>query len=414
MGSKYRNSFFDEKRDWSKYKDSILNYYLVPYLQKVKELRKPICIVDMFAGRGEFKTGEPGSPKIIATRVQEFVGENVESKVKLRAYENYKPFYAHLAAVLKPYQFAEVLQKDCFSDLADIAQLGSGHTLLLYIDPCDVGQLSLSKLSPIFDKVKQRSSVEVLMIFMARAFMRQAALALKVETQHRDQNSSNFPLLLDVDDDDKAMWGETPNDDTSAVRRAQSQRHRALLSDIAGGDYWDKIVQDAAISWEERGAKLVDRYRQRLKTWFSVAEALPVRPDDSQTPKYWILFLSRYEPAFDLFNRAACNVVRSQRHKASNNTLFPMQAGEASGASPPVVDRAVKRSAKLHSKCRWNKLRWETCGGRNVGEYTDSEVDQSIKRLLKDDWLTGAPGNKVEDDATLSPTEKLKSWIDRS
>lgn len=51
MGSKYRNSFFDSKRDWSKYKDAILNYYLTPYLQKVKTIGKPICIVDMFAGR---------------------------------------------------------------------------------------------------------------------------------------------------------------------------------------------------------------------------------------------------------------------------------------------------------------------------------------------------------------------------
>src|SRR3954463_6256287 len=89
MGSKYRNSFFDSKRDWSKYKDSILDYYLVPYLQKVKRIGKPICIVDMFAGRGEFKTGEPGSPHIIATRLEDLVKQGYH--VKLRCYENHKP-----------------------------------------------------------------------------------------------------------------------------------------------------------------------------------------------------------------------------------------------------------------------------------------------------------------------------------
>src|SRR5258706_9461524 len=131
MGSKYRNSFFDSKREWSNYKDSVLDYYLRPYLQKVKEIkvrgiRKPICIVDMFAGRGEFKTGEPGSPRIIAARLQELAAHGYQ--VKLCCYENYQPFYKHLVSVLEPFPFAEAVPKDCFSDIANIAQLASTHT----------------------------------------------------------------------------------------------------------------------------------------------------------------------------------------------------------------------------------------------------------------------------------------------
>src|SRR4051812_2480874 len=105
MGSKYRNSFFDIKREWSKYKDAVLDYYLRPYLQKVKEIRvggvrQPICVVDMFAGRGEFKTGEPGSPRIIARHLHELSTQGYE--VKLLCYENHKPFYKHLVDVLQP------------------------------------------------------------------------------------------------------------------------------------------------------------------------------------------------------------------------------------------------------------------------------------------------------------------------
>ena len=69
-----------------------------------------------------------------------------EYEVKLRCYENYQPFYNHLVNVLKPFPFAEALPKDCFSDIADISQLASTHTTLLYIDPFDVVQLSLSRL----------------------------------------------------------------------------------------------------------------------------------------------------------------------------------------------------------------------------------------------------------------------------
>ena len=196
MGSKYRNSFFDSKREWSKYKDSVLDYYLIPYLQKVKKIGKPICIVDMFAGRGDFKTGESGSPRIIATRLQELIPQGYN--VTLRCYENYKPFYKHLVTVLKPFPFAEALPKDCFSDITNIAQLASTHTTLLYVDPCDVVQLSLSKLRLIFDKVRQNSSVEALIVFMARAFMRQAALARSVEMRLEETGASSDPLLRDA------------------------------------------------------------------------------------------------------------------------------------------------------------------------------------------------------------------------
>jgi three-Cys-motif partner protein len=413
MGSKYRNSFFDSKRDWSKYKDSVLEYYLIPYLQKVKLIGKPICIVDMFAGRGEFKTGEPGSPRIIATRLQELVQQGYQ--VKLRCYENHQPFYKHLVTVLKPFPFAEALPADCFSDVADIAQLASTHTTLLYIDPCDVVQLSLSKLGLIFNEVRRNSSVEALIVFMARAFMRQAALVRSVEMRLEESGALNDPLVRDAEEDDKAMWLEALHGDEAVAQHAQSQKYQALLSDIAGGDYWQAIVQDSTIPWEEKCAKLVDEYRRKLRGWFKLVEALAVHSDTSAIPKYWMAFMSRYEPAFDLFNRAACDTIRAQRQNFRNqpDMLFAGTESQPETAPPQAVDRAVKRAAQPHPKCHWKELRWRTCGNRNVGKFTDSEVNQSIKRLLKNGWLGGASGDKVEDDSVLSPTAQLKSWIDR-
>lgn len=413
MGSKYRNSFFDRKRDWSNYKDAVLDYYLVPYLQKVKRIGKPICVVDMFAGRGEFKTGEPGSPRIIATRLQELVQQGYN--VKLRCYENYKPFYKHLITVLEPFPFADALPKDCFSDINNIAQLASTHTTLLYIDPCDVVQLNLSQLGLVFGKVLQNSSVEALIVFMARAFLRQAALARSVEMRLEESGATNDPMLSDAEEDDEAMWTEALHGNKAAAQHAQSQKHQALLSDIAGGEYWQAIVQDRTTPWEEKCAKLVDEYLRKLRSWFKLAEALPVRSDKLAIPKYWIAFMSRYEPAFDLFNRAACKMVRLQRQNLLNQSgsLFAEAEPQPETAQPETVDRAVKRTAQPLQLCCWNELRWRTCGGRNVGKFTDSEVDQSIKRMLKSGWLSGASGEKIEEEAILSPTEELKSWTDR-
>lgn len=254
-----------------------------------------------------------------------------------------------------------------------------------------------------------------MIVFMARAFMRQAALARSVEMRLEETGASSDPLLRDAEEDDKAMWVEVLGGEEAATQHAQSQKHQSLLSDIAGGDYWQTIVQDSTISWEERCAKLVDEYSQKLRDWFKLVEALPVRSDKSAIPKYWIAFMSRYEPAFDLFNRAACNMIRAQSQSFLNQpgSLFAGVEPQPEAAQPQTVDRAVKRTAQPLQRCRWNELRWRTCGNRNVGKFTDSEVDQSIKRMLKNGWLSGASGDKVEEDAVLSPTAQLKSWIDR-
>lgn len=412
MGSKYRNSFFDSKREWSKYKDSVLDYYLVPYLEKVKQLRKPVCVVDMFAGRGEFKSGEPGSPLIIAARLQELAPRH---PVKLLCYENYPPFYSHLAAVLKPFAFAEALPKDCFSDVTNIAQLASTHTMLLYVDPCDVVQLSLSKLGLVFEKVRQNSSVEALIVFMASAFMRQAAATDNVEMQLNESGALYDPLVQDAEEDDKAMWLDALYDDKTASQYQQSQKYRGLLTDIAGGNYWEAIIKDSKLAWEEKCASLVDEYRQKLRSWFRLVEALPVHSDTSALPKYWMTFMTRYEPAFDLFNGAACSVVRAQRRNVQNKPgmLFAEIDAPPEMAAEGTVDRAVKRTARPLPSCKWNELRWRTCGNRNVGKFTQSEVNQSIKRLLKTGWLRGASGDKIEEDSVLSPTPELQSWVDR-
>lgn len=416
MGSKYRNSFFDKKREWSKYKDAVLGYYLTPYLQKVKQLqtggvRRPICIVDMFAGRGQFKTGELGSPLIIAGHLQQLQNQGCE--VKLLCYENYQEHFDHLATVLEPFPFAHAMKKDCFGDMSSIAEIASTHTTLLYIDPCDVNQLVLAKLKLVFDKVLQNQSVEALIVFMARAFLRQAAWASSVELRIGD--ALNDPLVADADDDDKAMWLEALYDRNVVTQHAQLQETRAMLNAILGGDCWEALVDSKTVSWEEKILLLVDEYKTQLRKWFKCVEAVPVRPDSSLLPKYWIAFMSRHKPAFDLYNRAACEMMRARDLNVwkERGVLFAETATEKEVPPPQMVDRAVKRTAKAHSQIIWRELRWETCGGRSVGLYTDSEIDQSIKRLLKSGWLTGATGSKVEDTALLQPTQQLREWSER-
>jgi three-Cys-motif partner protein len=411
MGRNYRNKFFLKKRPWSLYKDTILDYYLDPYLQKVKKIGKPITVVDMFAGRGEFESGEPGSPLIIARRLKSLADQGHE--VHLRCYENHRPFFIHLTGTLKPYHFASAVHANCFDHVDEIAGQAAAHTTLLYVDPCDVSQLDLAKLGRVYEKVRQRSSVEALVIFVAEAFMRHAAAANAVKKQLDGSGAMLDSLIRDADEEEKVFWLEALYGEEKTWH-LQSQRARLILNSIAGGEYWEPILATPNLDWLEKLEMLVERYRRQLQQWFNVTEALPIYPDTSSIPKYWMIFLSRYAPAFDLFNWAACKTVRMQRQNYRQDGLFAGTRPQPEVAVPATVDREVKRAVIRNGARPWQELRWRTCGDRNVGKFTESEVNQSIKRLLKAGWLQGASGENVQDEALLAPTSQLLSWNDHS
>lgn len=72
---KATDNFFASKRTWSTLKDEILISYLRPYLAKISHTGFPIMIADCFAGKGRFDDGEPGSPILIATAIEEAYSE---------------------------------------------------------------------------------------------------------------------------------------------------------------------------------------------------------------------------------------------------------------------------------------------------------------------------------------------------
>lgn len=394
------------------YKDTALEYYLQPYLEKVKTIGKPICVVDMFAGRGEFKSGEPGSPLIIANHLQALSDRGVT--VRLKCYENYSSFYSHLTTVLEPFEFANASEQDCFSAISEISQIAAQNTTLLYIDPCEVSQLRMSELARLYEHVQAGSSVEVLIVFMATAFVREAARARSLTMKLEESGVLDDPLVRDSERDEREMWiGALYRDEANWYH--QSREAVSVLNDIAGGDYWHSIIDDNSVDWTEKCSLVVDGYCEKLRNWFRVAEAFPIHADvGSRVPKYWMVFASRFQPAFDLFNSAACKINRLQRQNYRQpGTLFEDVAVEPEKALPVRVDRAVKEAAKSEIQIPWKSLRWRVCGGRNVGKYTESEINQSIKRLLNTGWLAGASGAKVEDEAILSPTPLLRGWEER-
>ena len=64
------NDFFEKKKDWSLLKDQIIGNYLKPYIAKILSTRKPLVIVDCFAGKGKFSDETFGSPLVIAEHIK--------------------------------------------------------------------------------------------------------------------------------------------------------------------------------------------------------------------------------------------------------------------------------------------------------------------------------------------------------
>jgi len=131
---KSERDFFKGKRPWSKIKDRVLGEYLVPYLRKVAKLRKPIVIVDAFAGPGIFEDGSEGSPIIICKKAEEHSPDNYLAIFV----NNNKRFHSELEKNLEPYKKkgkAITVYGDAKELLAELKDIVVEATLLIYLDP---------------------------------------------------------------------------------------------------------------------------------------------------------------------------------------------------------------------------------------------------------------------------------------
>ena len=399
--SKYRQTFFDQKRPWSVYKDLILDYYLKPYLAKVSHLGRPLLIVDMFAGRGRFKSGEDGSPLIIARRLSEVVSKGTAAS--LLCFEETPEFAKELRDNLREYSFASVVEDNCFQHIDRIAHEAASKTTFLYVDPCSVANIHMAKLGRVYERIRDMSSVEALVVFMAPAFVRQALALLSAETKLREiADADKFIQAFPVEEQAEwvyALWGraETHNLD---VRSA-----RAEISAVAGGDYWEQVLLDTGPDYSERVRRIVEAYKQRMTEWFRLVASYPIRStEDWANPKYWMILGSRYRPALDLFNRAACCARRQQgiEYARSADSLFASVPIDAS-VNPATADAKVLEVLRQSSPVAWKELRWQISLA-NTGLCTDTEINDAIKRLLSRGRIAGPSGRKIENEALLTLT----------
>lgn len=274
------DNFFKKKREWSKYKDFILDYYLTPYLEKVKNLQKSIRIIDCCAGPGRFEDGSDGSPLIIAKHIEGLYNRHVD--IRGLFLEKKKRLFSKLQTNLEPFSaIAGAKHIDFRRYIDDIRSLARSSTIFLYVDPYGIKELPFSELSDIYSAIAEHNtSVEVLLNFNSAAFVRCGLVALKMDTQAFDSEEG--------DDEENFCNAE-----------GMSIEQMDL---IAGGDYWKKIVSAQELTFSEKELKITELYMQQMNEYFPMVCDFPVQKKYGQLPKYRLIYGTRHEDGMLLMN----------------------------------------------------------------------------------------------------------------
>jgi len=378
LAHKADESFFDEKRLWSKRKDLILSYYLKPYLTKVNRLRRPILLVDGFAGRGRFRDGSMGSPLIMATKAKEAVASG--ATITQLCIEADPQLFVELQRATGGFTFVECQNRTFLEALPDIERLASRFTVFLYVDPYAVKGLEWAAMDSVFRHLRTSlSSIELLLNFNGEAFARRARSSLAIKPPEPDET-----------DGDETLDGPAKDDETPAGQ----------LDQIVGGDWWRELLRSKATFADEvrlLGTGLCDRLRER----FAEVYEHPIKEHwRHKVPKYSLIFASRSPDATRLMNNA---IVRSTELWARDtepveSSLFELRSTEVV-PEPGDLPQAVLESASKRM----------TRGGlivafmrQHFGVWKDSDIRGAIEKHLKAGRMVSATGkNRINDDVEV-------------
>jgi three-Cys-motif partner protein len=369
-------SFFEKKRDWSKRKDLILAYYLKPYIAKVATLRRPILVVDGFAGPGEYGDGNPGSPLIICSEVQQALS-HVKVPVSVLCVEEDDDLYSRLTALLERFPFAKAQHGSFLDALSEVEQLARTHTVFLYVDPYAIAGLQWEAMDRIFRHVQDSSSsIEVLLNFSAANLVRRGLAALKLQSSASDD---------DLDASDDAGTTEAPS-----IKR---------LNEVVGGEWWQVILRDNG-DFALKVELIAKEFRQKLSTRFREVRDHPVKAKwTDRVPKYSLVFGSRSSDALILMNEAMIKSrdILAESAKPKAQTLFETRPVELVPDPSRLPDLVLEnaREPKTRHEVIVGVVRQAFC------TFSESEIRRAVEALLKNGRLKSSTGKPRINDTVI-------------
>lgn len=375
------SDFFRQKRDWSKYKDQILGYYLEPYIPKVAKLNKPIWIVDCFAGKGKFGDGEPGSPLIISGLIQKWRSKGID--IQGLYIESNESNYQTLKHTLATRQEYSTCKHGSFEDsLNDLVALAKSNTVFLYLDPYTVKGLVFEDLKAVYDQVHQSgASVEVLMNLNVATFMRWALAALK----RRDD-------LPDISDEEDFL-ADDPEEPVEV----------SVLNGIAGGDNWQQLAENDELPFAKKLEHFTENYIEKMASSFGYICAYPVKSKyEHQVPKYMLVYGTRHPDGLELMNDSMCTA----RHEFlgaqfNSGTLFDLTPSEENPDTSELKTELLRIVGEIGHINR-KRLRIMSLS-KFFCKFKKSAINKAVTELLKEKKLYSSTGkSRINDSVVLS------------
>lgn len=337
---------------------------MTAYLPKIATQRKPILLVDGFAGAGEFKDGTAGSPLLMWSAMS---AASLPVPCRLIAIEQDFELRERLSALFVGKAEVEV-RGGSFLDHADeIASLARSHSVFMYLDPFTVSGIDMQGLARILRMVTVGHSVELLLNFNAAIFVRWARAALLRE-------GSKDP-------------------EESGLRSSETEG----LNRIVGGEWWREAVSERH-QFERSVDLVIEGYCGQLRRMFSeVCSQAMFGSSDHTIPKYALVFASRHPDALVLMNdemvKSARNLIEQESAEEMplfESTLPPVSA-DASRLRDEIVQMArspIQRGQLIHGLVR-----------AHFGEYLRKEIRGEIEALLNDGRLKSETGRqKIRND----------------
>jgi len=269
------DSFFEEKRAWSKIKDDILAKYLRPYLQAVTKLDPPVIIVDGYAGPGTF--GEEhidGSPLIISKAIEKFGGNKTQGIFVNRELDDHQS----LCQAIRPYSDAGMVRahrSDAHDFLQQFVRGLSNETVLYYLDPFGMKGLDMELIRALLNRPPSIST--------------ELLVNLYVPQLHRYGIEEN-------DGNPEFQW-----------------RHE-LLSSVFGGTYWKAILWNGLLLNEAKEDAIIEEYKRRLRQLSRYVVSCSVREREDKVRKFELMHCSRSPLALELMNDIMAGAYNDYMH----------------------------------------------------------------------------------------------------
>lgn len=267
------NNFFNKKQEWSKIKDSIISYYLRPYSAKILATHRPLKIIDCFAGKGKFDTGDKGSPLIISDIINSILlhdNSYAYSNKQIEACFIEKKYFNDLLTNTKECKKCRAINGSFEEHIDSIIVQNTNVNLFLYIDPYGIKTLSFN----VFKKLSEmnNATTEFLMNFNSFGFLREGFRLLK------------YPLPKDLDEE--ILDYEESDKNTTEN-----------MNNIANGSYWQDIItrkNNSEISMHTAEELFNEEYKKQLKTVYKYVLTIPIKVKTTHMPKYRLIFATNH------------------------------------------------------------------------------------------------------------------------